>query len=123
MTTVCERPVNCDDYVAISASMLIPSKLCSVALYVRDRQDGRVRLFRAAEYPLTQADLDSLQASGCNRLLVAATDHRQFQAYLRDSLDSSLTDESISVTQRFDLLNEVVRDVLGEAFRSRDLEK
>jgi HD-GYP domain-containing protein (c-di-GMP phosphodiesterase class II) len=123
MSTTCERPVNRDDYVAVSVSMLIPDKLCGVALYTRDRADDPMRLFRAREFPITQDDLDSLHANGRRKLYVSATEHRQFQSYLRESLDSCLTNESLSVTRRFDILNEVVREVLGDAFRSGDVDK
>jgi HD-GYP domain-containing protein (c-di-GMP phosphodiesterase class II) len=122
VAATCERPVNREDYVAVSVSMLVPSKLCGVALYTREGADEPVRLFRGSEFPITQQDLDALHASGRKKLYVSATEHRQFQAYLRESLDSSLTDESLSVTQRFDMLNEVVRDVLGEAFRAGQLD-
>jgi HD-GYP domain-containing protein (c-di-GMP phosphodiesterase class II) len=123
MTATCERNVQRDDYVAISVSMLVPSRLCGVSLYTRDSDDAPMRLFREREFPITQRDLDSLARSSRRTLYVSAADHSQFQAYLRENLDGSLRDESLNVTQRFELLNEVVRDVLGEAFREHDLDK
>ncbi|MGE3779657.1 MAG: HD-GYP domain-containing protein, partial [Pirellulaceae bacterium] len=121
--TTCERPVSHDDYVAVSASMLVPSKLCGVSLYTRDDTASPMRLFRGPDFPITQQDLDALSASGRKKLFVSATEHRQFQSYLRENLDGSLKDESLSITQRFDMLNEVVRDVLGESFQRGDMDQ
>jgi HD-GYP domain-containing protein (c-di-GMP phosphodiesterase class II) len=110
------------DYIPISSSVLSSSKLCGVALYVCDDVNEPYRLFRAPNIPITEEWLRKLEASGRRKLYVSSRDHQEFQRYLRDNLKSVVSDESISVTQRFESLNEVVRDVLGEAFASGNLD-
>ena len=52
------------------------------------------------------------------KLYISTADHHDFQRYLRDNLRDVVNDESIPVSQRFESLNGVVHDVLGEAFSS-----
>ena len=98
--------------------MLCSSRLCGVNLYVNDEGNESYRLFRASHIPITEEWLRKLESSGRRKLYISSLDHQEFQRYLRQNLKDVLKDESIDVTQRFDSLNEVVRDVLGEAFSS-----
>ena len=98
--------------------MLCSSRLCGVNLYVNDEGNESYRLFRASHISITEEWLRKLESSGRRKLYISSLDHQEFQRYLRQNLKDVLKDESIDVTQRFDSLNEVVRDVLGEAFSS-----
>lgn len=103
------------DYIAISPTMLTPSRLCSVDLHICDEEDGHFRLFKASHIPITQEWLRKLESSGLRKLFISASDHQEFQRYLRANLKEILKDESLDVTERFGTLNEVVRVALGEA--------
>lgn len=117
-----EKSTGRSDYIAISSSVLSHSKLCGVALYVCDDVSEPYRLFRAPNIPITEEWLRKLEASGRRKLYVSSNDHQEFQRYLRDNLKSVVSDESLAVSQRFESLNEVVRDVLGEAFANGNLD-
>ena len=110
------------DFIAISASMLVPSRLCGISLYVSDQDDEQFRLFRAPNIPITPEWIEKLERSGHRKLYVSALEHQEFQRYLRENVKEMLEDESIPVAQRFALLNEVVRDVLGKVLGGADLD-
>lgn len=110
--------------IPISVMTLMPDSVPGVSLYLPPSTDqADYRLYRGPDYPVTAADIEKLKERGTNRLYVSCDDHARFQRYLRNNLDRFLSTESIPIVQRAGTLNEVVRDVLGETFRSRDLEK
>jgi len=80
-----------------------------------------MHLFLRAGVPVTAEKLNQLVAAGKRKLYISAGEHQSFQTYLRENLDDSMQDETISVTQRFGMLNVVVRDVLGDAFKKPDI--
>lgn len=102
--------------------MLVPEKLCGVALYTCDHGTP-MRLFRGPEFPITAEDLRRLAEEGRTTLYVLATEHYQFQQYLRDNLKELVQDEQRPVSERLGTLNEVIRSVLGESFRRTDLDE
>ncbi len=108
----------CDDYVAISLSILLPSVRSIVSLFTRDPVTGRMQLFLRAGVSVTQQKLDQLAKEGRRKLYIRADEHGSFQQYLRETLAGSVNDESVSLKRRFGMVNVVVRDVLGEAFNS-----
>jgi len=86
---------------------------CLVLARTRGRSAAIVSGTGIPDYPRGPR---SLAYARQRKLYVPAAEQRQFQAYLRNNLDSRLADESLSLTRRFAMLNEVVRDVLGEHF-------
>ena len=107
--------------IPISVSTLIPKSVPGVSLYVADSAHS-FRLYRDAEHPITEADLENLRKRGVSKLYVAWDEHDKYQAYLRDNLDAVLDDESIPADKRLGCLNEVVRDVLGDVLQTGDLD-
>ena len=116
MNQTLEQATERNDYIPISASMLSPSRLCEVALYVCDGADDHYRLFRTPNIPITTEWMLKLEETGRRKLYISSLDHQNFQQYLRDNLQDVLADESVGVSDRFGSLNEVVRVVLGEVF-------
>jgi HD-GYP domain-containing protein (c-di-GMP phosphodiesterase class II) len=110
------------DYIPVSSSMLVPSRMCKVALYVCDDVNEPYRLFRAPNIPITEEWLRKLEEAGRRKLYISTQDHQEFQLYLRENLKDVLQDETMEVAERFGTLNEVVRVVLGEAFSNGNLE-
>jgi len=103
-------------YIPISAATLIPETSISTSLYIARKEDGQMQLYRGADVPFEEADLNSLIARGHSKVYVQAGEHAQYQQYLRDNLSSVLDDESLSVQRRFTSLNDVIRDVLAKSF-------
>lgn len=122
MTQTLQPTAGRSDYIPISSSMLAPSRLCKVALYVCEDVNEPYRLFRAPNIPITEEWLRKLEESGRRKLYISTLDHHEFQRYLRENLKDFLQDETIEVAERFDSLNEVVRAVLGEAFSNGNLD-
>lgn len=110
------------DFMAISAAMLAPSRLCGLSLYVCDGVDGQFHLFRAPNIPITPEWIAKLERDGHRKLYISVLEHQEFQRYLRENIQQLVADESHSVGQRFSSLNLVVRDVLDEVHGQADLD-
>jgi hypothetical protein len=109
MTQTLQPTAGRSDYIPISSSMLAPSRLCKIALYVCEDVNEPYRLFRAPNIPITEEWLRKLEESGRRKLYISTLDHQEFQRYLRENLKDFLQDETIEVAERFGSLNEVVR--------------
>jgi HD-GYP domain-containing protein (c-di-GMP phosphodiesterase class II) len=109
-------------FIPISPATIRPSSVTGFPLYIRKNSQTPIELYRGADYPLQREDLERLMKRGVKRLYVSADDHEQYQLYLRSNFTASLSDETVPLARRFQCLNEVVRDVLAEAFRQRDTE-
>jgi len=121
MSTVCQRPGQ-GTYLPISVKTLHPSRVVGVSLYLKDPADGRLFLYRSPEVALAESDLEKLVDRNVTTLYLESGGHDRYQQYLRENLASIIEDESTPVQQRFGCLNEVVRSVLSEAFRTSDTE-
>jgi len=116
MSTTLNRAGSAATYIPVSPSMMAPSSMVGVPLYVRDTQSQDYKLYRAAHIPFLSDDLAKLQARGVSKLFVQSQDQAALQDYLHRNLEDNLRDESTPVENRFSQLNVVVRDVLREAF-------
>lgn len=110
--------------IPISVQTLIPDSVPGVSLYLpSSTAHDDYRLYRGADFPVTADDIRKLKERGITRLYVACDEHTRYQEYLRKNLDRFLAMESVPVVQRAGMLNEVVRDVLGETFRTGELDR
>ncbi len=107
------------DCIPISVKTLDPERATGLTLYLKDAVDGRFVLYREADVPLELDDFAKLLNRGITRLYLKSSDHQQYQQYLRENLGTILHDESVSVQRRCASLNEVVRDVLADAFQQK----
>ncbi|MFT5323239.1 MAG: HD-GYP domain-containing protein (c-di-GMP phosphodiesterase class II) [Planctomycetaceae bacterium] len=106
-------------YIPVSVSSLVPKSTVGVSLYVKfDEQE--MRLYCDADAVFENGHLDTLQARGLNTLFISSEERGEYQKYLRDNTANIVSDESISVTARFDSLNNIIRDVLATAFNDHD---
>lgn len=87
-----------------------------VDLYRKDVETGRLRLYRAANVPMVPEDLERLVQSNVCWLYTPEVDQGEMQLYIRRKLDHLVNDNSLSVRDRFNRLNEVVEGILGSAF-------
>lgn len=70
MNQTLEQATERNDYIPISASMLSPSRLCEVALYVCDGEDDHYRLFRTPNIPITPEWMLKLEETGRRKLYI-----------------------------------------------------
>jgi len=112
-----------DRFIPVSLATISPSESTDFPLYIREDPKSPIQLYRDEEYPLTAADIQRLIDRGVKRLYVTLCDHESYQRYIRENFSSVLEDESLPVERRFGCLNEIVRDVLAEAFTQRDTTK
>jgi HD-GYP domain-containing protein (c-di-GMP phosphodiesterase class II) len=110
-------------FIGVSVSTILPSTVSGVAFFQRDSPHAPARLYRGPDYPFQSSDIKQLLERGIHTLYVASDEYHQYQHYLRDNLSSILEDETRSVEQRFGNLNEVVRDVVGAAFKTQNVDK
>ncbi len=115
--------VDIDQYVPVSLTTICSSEVTNFPLFIRENAKTPIRLYRDAKYPFTAEDLQRLIDRGVKRLYVSLDDHEYYQEYLRNNFVTILNDEGLSVKHRFGCLNEVVRDILAEAFSRRDTTK
>jgi HD-GYP domain-containing protein (c-di-GMP phosphodiesterase class II) len=120
MTTVATE---IERYFPISLATICPSEAANFPLFIREDPNAHIDLYRDAHYQFEPKDIELLVDSGVHRLFVTLEDHEQYQRYLRENFTEILDDDSLPAERRFGCLNEIVRDVLGEAFTSRDTEK
>jgi HD-GYP domain-containing protein (c-di-GMP phosphodiesterase class II) len=116
MTTATEI----ERYIPVSLATICPSDATNFPLFIRDNPDAPIRLYRDANYSCDAEDFQRLIDRDVKRLYVTLQDHDRYQQYLRENFRAIVSDESLPVARRFGCLNEVVRDVLSEAFTCHD---
>lgn len=109
-----------DDFISISVATLVPGASLGVRLFVRDKGSNGVRLYKSEELSFEQKDRDKLLSQGRRTLLIRKSDSARYQEYLRESLPSTLENESIPIVSRAACLSEVVRDVMVSTLVSGD---
>lgn len=110
-----------DEFIPISVATLSGSVPPGVDLYTHETATDRFRLYKRADYPLDDADLQHLKDRKVRNLFISRREQEQYQQYLR----SLLFDESACtpLKTRVGAMNDVVRDVLQKSFASEDIEK
>lgn len=105
----------------ISAATLRSGHPLGVDLYCYDAGTNRIGLYKQADYPLTERDLERLQAEGTRRLYIHEDAHKRYQEHLRLLL-ADIADNSPFST-RAGAMDEIVRDVLRTCFQAGDVER
>ena len=101
--------------VAIAVETLLPRDALDFDLYIWPSADSPPILYREANYPLEEADLDRLLSQGVQVVYIPAAKCRSYQQYLRKVV---LRNSRLRPTQRFTLLKKANRGVFESAFRS-----
>jgi HD-GYP domain-containing protein (c-di-GMP phosphodiesterase class II) len=86
-------------------------------VYLRDAETERFRLYSTPESPIGARDLAKLGNAGIETVYLETAQYDHFQELLRSTFASDVKNESLPVTQRFGILNEVVRGVLRDTFK------
>ncbi len=120
-----EKPASASgDLIRVPVSAIVPERVIGVPLYVADKtQACGHRLYRGSEFPITRKDLEKLADAGVSHLLIDSDDRKTFQGHLRDGLADTIADGDLKDKQRFSVLNQVVRDTLGDCFAAGDDDK
>ncbi len=104
--------------VAISPATLLSESIVGIDIYASSGEDSEPILFCSKEKPVSRYRLKKLAEEKVFRLYVSAESYDAYQSYLRDHWEQIADDPGFSVKTRTSVLNEVVRDVLSNAFRS-----
>lgn len=108
------------DVIPISLATLASSSAVGLDLYIRSAQTQEYKLFRGAEYPMSERDLQRLRARGIKQLYIQRDAREQYQSYLRQIAGSDTNGQSAEYSVRLAAVNEVVRDVLESDFKRAD---
>ncbi|MFA8017110.1 HD-GYP domain-containing protein [Bremerella cremea] len=106
----------CHGYTPVPMALMTPDEVPAVDLYRRDLNTGRLQLYRAANVPITQDDLNKLAETQINWLYAAEIDPDEMQMVIRRKLDALVRDDSVGIRDRFRKLNDIVTEVLSSAF-------
>lgn len=120
MGQVAKESLAHEGYIPVSIATLVAQTSVGIPLYVCPESSAAMQLYRGAEVPLENDDLEALLNRGLTTLYVREQEHGAYQQYLRDNLDSIVADETQPVERRFASLNTVVRDILASAFSTGD---
>jgi len=101
--------------VAIAVETLMPRDALDFDLYLWSSADSPPILYREANYPLDETDLDRLLSQGIQTLYIPAAKCRSYQQYLRKVV---LRNSRLRPAQRFTLLKRANRAMFESAFRS-----
>lgn len=89
----------------------------NVDLYCKPQDGNTPILYRSANYPLSDHDLEELQRRGQDALYVSPTCFADVQKRLFDSLEEFVADDRMPVTDRFTLLQAAVSLEIDLSFR------
>ncbi|HZL86751.1 MAG TPA: HD domain-containing phosphohydrolase [Pirellulaceae bacterium] len=104
-------------FIPVSLSTLYPTDGLGLDLYIRPQGYERPVLFSSGA-PLQQQDLSRLEETGITKIYIRRESRPLYQEFLREHLDSWLNDAALPLSTRAAALNEVVRDTIGESFKS-----
>ena len=107
--------------IPIAVSSLQPSDAAMMDLYMQ-RENAEPQLYRASSVPLEQRDLANLKSRGITHLFIKAADRDAYQAYLRETVNEWLKDNSLSVELRVSRINELFNESVSRAFKNENPE-
>jgi HD-GYP domain-containing protein (c-di-GMP phosphodiesterase class II) len=104
-------------FIPVSLSTLYPTDGLGLELYIRPQGYERPVLFSAGT-PLAQQDLSRLEETGITKVYIRRESRPRYQEFLRDNLDTWLSDTDLPWSTRAAALNEVVREAIGRSLKS-----
>lgn len=111
-------------YAPILIATVTPHRALQLDLYIQDASSKEYRLYRDADYPVTEEDLARLRDKGISRLYISSSERDRYQQYLREiAFADDSQGESIGASLRAGALGPIVRDLMSEAFSKRDTNK
>ncbi len=114
---------HCLGYTPIPVALLASDEVPAVDLYRKDPETGRLRLYRAADVPMQPDDMARLAQQNIHWLYADQVNPAGLQVFIRRKLDDLISDESLSIRDRFVRLNQMVHGLLSSAFESNDTDE
>src|SRR5688500_5479800 len=108
------------DFLPIATATLSARAVLSCDLYSRRGKTEYLDLFRGADYPLQQDDIDGLRREGVDRLYIKFEDRQIYEDYVRGEL---LHGTDIATPLRLKALRELTRVVFDQALRQLTVER
>jgi HD-GYP domain-containing protein (c-di-GMP phosphodiesterase class II) len=108
--------------IAIAVSSLQPMDAAMMDLYMQ-REGAEPQLYRGCNVPLEQRDLVNLKSRGITHLYIKTAQREAYQAYLRETVNEWLKDDSLSVELRVSRLNELFSESVTKSFKKDDPEE
>ncbi|MCH7751310.1 MAG: HD domain-containing protein [Planctomycetes bacterium] len=113
-----QSPVNlCREYTRIPLKAIRLKIVENVDLYCKPRDGNTPILYCSGNYPICDRDIDELERRGEKALYVSPACFAEIQRQLFESLDELISDERISPTDRFSLLQTAVSLEIDMSFR------
>lgn len=122
MTTAL-RPERSRTFIAVRTAAVPVCADFRVSIYLWNAGTRHYDLYRNADTQVATSDLKRLCSAGISTVYLHSGEYGRFQEHLRTVLHSIVVNETLPVSQRFGVLNEVVRDVLRETFRFGDVSR
>ena len=117
---VCGAEKTADNWVPVSVESLRYATDQGFDLYIRDTSGkAPFRLYRGRDVAVTDKDIDHLLERGIHTLYTSASNARSYRDYLRERI---LSDGSLPLTRRYEVLTNAARVVFEEAFSNRDVD-
>lgn len=108
------------DFFPVPIATLTPQALAGMSIYLYDEDNESHTLYRDAEYPVEDQDLQRLKNRGIDMLYVESRVRDKYREYLNEvAFSEKAVDPSIKVGA----VAEVIRSVLQDSFESADEER
>ncbi len=108
-------------FYPVKTAVLPVCREMNLSIYLRNAGTKAYQLYRSAEMQWKPGDLERLAEADIATVYIDSGEYARFQEELRSSYEQIVHDESLPVSRRFGVLNEVVRGVLHENFRWKNL--
>lgn len=102
-STAESKPVN-SLFRPIPIATLVPDSIADFDIYVRMRHDDYPVLFRSRILPITMDVLKRLSENRHECILIPTSQNKEYAEYLERHLETMLTDESVPVVERSQVL-------------------
>jgi HD-GYP domain-containing protein (c-di-GMP phosphodiesterase class II) len=113
-----QSPANlCREYTRIPLKAIRLKVVENVDLYCKPRDGNTPILYCSGDYPICDQDIDELERRGVKALYVSSACFAEVQKQLFKSLEELVSDEQISPTDRFSLLQTAVSLEIDLSFR------
>ena len=113
------HPQNAEEWIPVSVESMRYAGDQGFELYVRDPTGtSRMRLYRGRNVSLCESDIKHLLERGIQTLYTKSSQAREYSDFLRERV---LSDQSMPLTQRYELLTRAARVVFEDAFKQKDV--
>ncbi len=110
-------------WIPISPTILSSKSAPGVDIFIRISPEANPVLFCSATCIPRATDLEKLAERTAHRLFIREDDCSRLQHYLRANWVALIQDDTQPIERRVSLLSSMVRDILNDAFATRDTQR